>query len=178
MSALKTALATLWAPGRALKEAADGRLFFWPLLLATVIGVGYTALFLPRADLVAIAEKKLDELPAEDAAKMTPHEREEKIEQAGKLSVISSYAAAALGPAFSALVTALMLWLGFKVAGGKPTFMGSFAVAAHTKIAGLFPSSSRSPRSCSARRWSWKRSSSFFPRTSRRSRPRARRCRT
>ncbi|HEY3446868.1 MAG TPA: YIP1 family protein [Myxococcales bacterium] len=136
MSALKTALATLWAPGRALKEAADGRLFFWPLLIATVVGLGYTALFIPRADLAAIAEKQLDQLPAEEAGKMTPHEREEKIESVGKLAVISSYGSAALAPAFSTLVAALCFWLGFKVAGGKPTFMGSFAVVAHTQLPG------------------------------------------
>lgn len=134
MSALKIALATLWAPGRALQEAADARLFFWPLLVATVVGVGFTALFVPRTDFAAIADKQLDSLPAEDAGKMTPHEREEKVEQIGKLSVISSYAAAALGPAFFSLVTALALWLGFKVAGGKPTFTGSFAVVAHTAM--------------------------------------------
>ena len=136
MSAFKTALATLWAPGRALKEAADGRLFFWPLLLATVIGVGFTALYLQRTDFVAIADKQLDKLPAEDLVKMTPHEREEKVEQAGKLAVIGAYFSVAVGPAFLSLITALALWLGFKVAGGKPTFMGSFAVVAHTTLVG------------------------------------------
>ncbi len=139
MSALKTALATLWAPGRALKEAADGRLFFWPLLLATVIGVGYTALFLPRADLVAIAEKQLEQLPAEEADKMTPHERQEKVESVGKLTMISAYVSAALGPAFSALLAAFGLLLGFKVAGGKPAFAASFAVVAHARLTGAVP---------------------------------------
>jgi hypothetical protein len=135
MSGLKTMLAILWAPSRGLAEAADARRFFWPLLLATLVGLGYTALFLPRTDFTAIAEKQLDAVP-EESAKLTPHEREEKIETVGKLAVVSAYASAALGPALSALAAALCFWLGFKVAGGKPGFLATFAVVAHAKLPG------------------------------------------
>jgi hypothetical protein len=138
LSALKTALATLWAPGRALKEAADGRLFFWPLLLATVIGVGYTALFLPRRT-GRHRREAARAAAAEEADKMTPHERQEKVESVGKLTMISAYVSAALGPAFSALLAAFGLLLGFKVAGGKPAFAASFAVVAHARLTGAVP---------------------------------------
>lgn len=132
MEGLKTALLTFGSPEKALGRAADERRFVWPLVLVTLVSIGFTALFVPRTDLVRMAEEQLDKIP--ETAKLTPHEREEKIESAGKVAVVGSYASAAVGPAFGALLSAFGLWLGFKVAGGRPGFVGAFAVAAHAKL--------------------------------------------
>ena len=140
MSGLRIALATLWSPRRALKDAADGRHFVWPLLLATLVSAGYTAILMPRVDWKAFAEKRLEALPPEELAKLTPHEREEKIETVGKVQGVSAYASAVVGTSAVALVVALCLWLGFKVAGGTPGFVGTLAVSAASLLPGAIKS--------------------------------------
>ena len=132
MSGLKIALWSLWAPVRALAEAADQRRFVWPLLLVTLVSVGFGALAVERVDFASPADDELVKTP--DYAKMTPHEREDKIAQAVKIGVVGTFAKGALWPAFSALASAFMLWLGFKVAGGKPGFVATFAVVAHSLL--------------------------------------------
>ena len=134
MAGLKTALLTLWAPSRALPDAAEQRRFAWPLLLATLIAALWTALFVQRADLIALGEEAVEQMPQEDRAKLTPHEREEKIETTKKIAVVSAGAKALLAPAFLALAGAFMLWLGLKVAGGRPGFVASFCVLAHAML--------------------------------------------
>ncbi|MBI5545033.1 MAG: YIP1 family protein [Deltaproteobacteria bacterium] len=133
MSGLKTALLTFWAPGRALAQAADERRFFWPLLLCTMVMLGFAALTVTRADYVRLAETALEKTP-EETAKLTPHEREEKIATVCKVAIVGEFASALLWPTTSVLLAALCLWLGFKVAGGAPGFVGTFAVLAHAML--------------------------------------------
>jgi hypothetical protein len=134
MEGLKTALLTFWAPVRALGQAADKRLFVWPLVLVTLCGLGVTALSVSRTDYTTMAEEALEQLPAEEAAKLTPHEREEKIATSTKVALVQAGAGGLLGPTFVALGGAFFLWLGLKVAGGKPSFAGAFAVLAHAQL--------------------------------------------
>jgi hypothetical protein len=132
MAGLKTALLCLWAPVRGLAEAAEKGRFLWPLLLVMAVAVGFNALAVTRIDYASPASDALDKEP--DAAKMTPHEREEKIAQAVKLGTVGTLATGVAWPPLSALLGALFLWLGFKVAGGKPGFGATFAVAANCLV--------------------------------------------
>lgn len=133
MPGLKAALMTLWAPARALAVAADERRCAWALALLTAASLVFSALLVTRVDFAGAAEEALDKVPAE-VAKMTPHERVEKIESGRKVAVIGVYTGAALGPAFSVLAAALALWLAFKVVAGSPSFIAAFAVTAHASI--------------------------------------------
>jgi hypothetical protein len=132
MAGLKIALLTLWAPVRALAKAADERRFLWPLLLVVACGVLFAALAAPRLDLAGPAEEQLEKQP--DYAKMTPHDREEKIGQAVKLGTVGLFASEAVLPGVMMLAAAFMLWLGFKVAGGKPGFGATVAVFANAML--------------------------------------------
>jgi len=133
MAGLKTALLIFGTPARALTIAVQERRFTWPILLATGVALAFTALAVPRVDFAKAAEDALDSTPAE-AAKLTPHEREEKIATGAKVSAIYAFAASGAGPALSSLAAALFLWLGFKVAAGKPDLGATLAVAAHAAL--------------------------------------------
>jgi hypothetical protein len=66
---------------------------------------------------------------------MTPHDRDEKLATARKMGGIAAWAAATVGPALAALGAAAALFLAFRVAGTRPPFRETFAVASH----GLVP---------------------------------------
>jgi len=128
MSGFLLALKTLWSPTAAMTAAADQRRFFWPLFLLALVGVGFVVLAMPRVDFASVVEEAIDSVP-EVAAKLTPYERVEKIETGRKATLVATFAGATVGQALFALAAGLFLWLGFKVAGGKPGFVASFAVA-------------------------------------------------
>ncbi len=132
MSLLLT-LKTLWSPGAAMPAVVDQRRFVWALLLVAAVGLAFIVLATPRVDFASVIEEALDRVP-EAAAKLTPHERVEKIESGRKAAIVASIAGATAGQALFALFAAFFLWLAFKVAGGRPGFVGTFAVAAHAGL--------------------------------------------
>jgi hypothetical protein len=132
MSGLKTAFAIFWTPLRALATAADERRYFWPFLLVTLATLGFTGLSIPRTDFARAAEDALETSP--DTAKLTPHEREEKVETGKKVAVVGALATATVWPTLSVVLGAFLLWLGFKVAGGAPGFVATLAILAHAQL--------------------------------------------
>jgi hypothetical protein len=130
-----TAAAVLAAPDRGLDLVVARRRSLVAVLVATVASLIVAAVAVPRLDFARAAERKLDLMPAAAAAEMTPFQREEAIEQAGKVGGIAVWAGAAVVPALTVLAAAFFLWLGFKVAGTSPPLKGTVAVAAH----GLLP---------------------------------------
>jgi hypothetical protein len=129
MSSLTTALTTLWSPARALGQARDGRRFAWALALSTAASLAVAGASAARLDYDRGAAAKVDS--GESAAKMTPHEREEAIASAVKVSRLGTVLSGGLGPAASVLAAAFFLWLALIVAGGKPGFAATFAITAH-----------------------------------------------
>lgn len=115
------------SPARALSAAAGRRSFLPPILIATAASLAFAAVLVPRVDWERMARIQLDRLP--DAAQLTPHEAEEKVATVRKLGAVSGYGGAAVGSAAAALLTALGLWAGLRVAGARPEFAPSLAVA-------------------------------------------------
>jgi hypothetical protein len=126
-------LSTLARPARGVTDAADRRRSLAALLAATLAALAFAWVAVPRTDFETAASAALDRGPK--AAEMTPHEREEALATARKLGTVGLYAGAALGPTLAALGAAAVLWLAFRVAGGRPGFAPTLAVAAH----GLLP---------------------------------------
>lgn len=130
MSVPRTLLGLLASPGRALTEAAERRSVLSPLLAATAASLLFTSTLVPRVDWERVTREKLDQAPEAEVAQMTPHDREEAVTQQRRMGWVLGYAGAALGPAAGALAAAVLLWLGFRVAGARPAFPPTLAVAA------------------------------------------------
>src|SRR5512136_1807734 len=126
MSAERFAQSPLFHPTTQLPRAAEQRLYWVPLLLATAAALIFSILAVPRIDFEQAAADALDR--SEGAAQMTPHDREVKLEQARKVAALAAYTGAAFGTALSALLAALGIWLAFKVVGSKPGFPQTFTV--------------------------------------------------
>lgn len=124
---------TLASPSVGLASAVDRRRSLTALALGTAAALAFAAAAVPRIDHERAAARALDRGPK--AAEMTPHDREEALATARKLGQISGWAGAATGPALTALGAAVALFLAFRVAGTRPAFRETFAVAAH----GLLP---------------------------------------
>lgn len=121
-------------PGSAMPEVARSGRFLPALLAATAAAVLLAAVAVPRLDFSRAADETLDRGP--DAAQMTPRQREDAIAAARKLGALTRYAGALFGPALSALGAAVALWLGFTIAGGRPGFRSTFAVASFAQLPG------------------------------------------
>jgi hypothetical protein len=115
------------SPARALAAAAERRSVLPAILAATVASVLLALAIVPRLDFERAALDKIESQP--DAADVTPHQKEEQLASARKLGALSVYAGAALGPAAVAFAAALLLWMGFRVAGASPGFRPTLAVS-------------------------------------------------
>jgi hypothetical protein len=124
---------TLTAPAIGLASAVDRRRSLAAILLATIASLAFASVAVPRIDHERAAAAELARSPK--AAEMTPHEREEAIATSRKVGQILGWGAALALPALRALGLALALFVAFRVAGTRPPFRESFAVAAH----GLLP---------------------------------------
>lgn len=124
---------TLWAPALGLGAAVERRRGLAAVLLGTFAALAFAAAAVPRVDYESAAAAKLARAPK--AAEMTPHDREEALVTARKIGEIGGWAGAIAGPALQALGLAAALFLAFRVAGTRPAFRETFAVAAH----GLLP---------------------------------------
>ena len=128
MATAQTLAETLVAPGRALAGVAARRSIVPPLVAATVASLAFTLVLVPRVDFAATVQERLDKDP-QLAQQMSPHEREVAVERAEKIGGAGAYAAGALTPALRAVAVALCLWMAFRVAGSRPAFGGTLAVA-------------------------------------------------
>jgi hypothetical protein len=124
---------TLTVPAAGLADAVERRRSLAALALSTFAALALTAVAVPRVDYERAAAAELDRGPK--AAEMTPHDRDEKLATARKMGGIAAWAGAAVGPALAALGAAAALFLAFRVAGTRPPFRETFAVASH----GLVP---------------------------------------
>jgi hypothetical protein len=138
MSADSLAQFPLLHPSTQLPRAAEQRQWAVPLLLATAAALLFSIVAVPRIDFEKAAADALDR--SEGAAQMSPHDREVKLEQARKVAALASYAGAAFGTAFTALLAAFGLWMGFKVAGGAPGFPQTFTVLCWALLPGAIES--------------------------------------
>ena len=125
-------LETFVAPDRALARAGDRRRSAAALALATAASLAFAAVAAPRLDVRLAVASRLDRDPG--AAELTPHQREEAVVQARKIAVVGTWAGGALAPVSWALAAALLLWMGFRVAGAAPGFRPTLAVAAHALL--------------------------------------------
>ncbi len=119
--------ATLTNPEAGFAKAVFRRRALTAVLVATLLSLVATALIMPALDSEAVAGDQL-------RPDMTPHERGEAIERAGKLFQVTTWATATTRPVGSAFLLALVLWLAFKVAGAKTGFKATFTVAAHALL--------------------------------------------
>ncbi len=117
---------TLASPASGLASAVARRSIVAPLLLATMVSLGFAAVFVPRADFDSAAVEALDRKP--DSEQLSPHDREQAVEQARKVRVVGTYAAALLEPALRALVAAFFVWAAFRLALSRPPFAATLAV--------------------------------------------------
>jgi hypothetical protein len=125
----RVVLRTLTAPALGLAAAVERRRSLAAVVAATLAALAFASVAVPRVDYDAAAAAELARTPKQ--AEMTPHEREEAIATARKVAQIGDWAAAIAGPSLRALGLALALFIAFRVAGTRPPFRESFAVAAH-----------------------------------------------
>lgn len=118
----------LAAPGRGIADAAERRRALTALCVATAASLLFAAVSLPRVDYEAAAR---DRMHGPEAQEQTQFQREEAVATARKLGHVFGWAGAALGPALLAAGAAAFLFAGFRVAGARPGFKETFAVAAH-----------------------------------------------
>lgn len=124
---------TLASPSLGLASAVERRRSLTALALGTLAVLAFTAVAVPRLDFERAKARELDRSPK--AAEMTPHDREDALATARKVGQVAAWAAAAAQPALWALGAAAFLFAAFRVAGTRPGFRDTFAVAAH----GLLP---------------------------------------
>jgi hypothetical protein len=124
---------TLCAPALGLGAAVERRRGLAAVLLGTLAALAFASVAVSRVDYESAAAAELARAPK--AAEMTPHDREEALVTARKVGEISGWAGAIGGPALQAVGLAVALFLAFRVAGTRPAFRETFAVAAH----GLLP---------------------------------------
>lgn len=134
MSSAQALYAAVFHPARAMPQVAESGRFLPALVAATAAAIVFSTLAVPRLDFARAALDAIDRKP--DAAQMTPYQREEAVVTARKIGTVAGYSAALLGPAAMALGAAVALWLGFKLAGGRPAFRPTFAVAAFAQLPG------------------------------------------
>jgi hypothetical protein len=125
----------LTAPSRGFGEAVERRRAVTALAVATAASLLLAAVALPRIDWDAAAAAKLA-AAGPQAQDTTQHDREEAVVTARKLGHIAGWAGAAVSPSLLALGAAAFLFVGFRVAGTRPGFKETLAVAAH----GMLPS--------------------------------------
>ncbi|HEY6098526.1 MAG TPA: YIP1 family protein [Anaeromyxobacter sp.] len=124
---------TLATPSIGLAAAVERRRSLTAVAMATLAALAFAAAAVPRIDFERAAAREIDRAPK--AAEMTPHDREEALATARKVGQVAGWAGAATAPALFALGAALALFAAFRVAGTRPGFRDTFAVAAH----GLLP---------------------------------------
>jgi hypothetical protein len=134
MFAERFAQSPLLHPTTQLPRAAEQRLYWVPLLLATAAALLFSIVAVPRIDFEKAAADALDR--SEGAAQMTPHDREVKLEQGRKVGALAAYAGAAFGTGLSAVLAALGIWLAFRVVGNKPGFAQTFTVTCWALVPG------------------------------------------
>ncbi len=124
---------TLTAPALGLASAVERRRSLGAVLLGTLAALALASVAVSRVDYETAAAAELARSPK--AAELTPHDREEALATARKVGEVAGWAEALTGPALRTLGLALALFLAFRVAGTRPAFRETFAVAAH----GLLP---------------------------------------
>jgi Yip1 domain len=124
---------TLASPALGLASAVERRRSLTALALGTLAALALAAVAAPRLDFGRAKAKELDQSPK--AAEMTPHDREDALETARRVGQVGTWAAGAVQPALWTLGAAVFLFFAFRVAGTRPGFRDTFAVAAH----GLLP---------------------------------------
>ncbi len=127
MSASTSLPDSLSSPSTFLPWAAERRLFWPPLVGATLVALLFAALAVPRTDFEGAAQDAIERQA--DSAQMSPHEMETNLATARRVGTLGAYLGAALGTGLRVMGAALALWLGFKVAGGTPGLAGTFTVA-------------------------------------------------
>jgi hypothetical protein len=120
-------VATLADPERGLAAVASRRRSLVALAAATFASLLFALAAVPRLDFSANVRHP----QGPDAQEPTQFQQEEALAQAQKIGAVSTWAGAAVGPAFAAAASALLLFLAFKVAGARPALRGTFAVVAH-----------------------------------------------
>ncbi|HET7755480.1 MAG TPA: YIP1 family protein [Anaeromyxobacteraceae bacterium] len=119
---------SLIRPGRTLAAVPSRRSLVAGLAAVTLMSLLAAAVVIPRVDYARAADLKVSMGPG--AAEMTPHALEEAVATDVKLARVGAWSKALLVPALRALGIALAAFLAFRVAGGRPTFADSTAVAA------------------------------------------------
>ena len=122
------------SPARGLAAAAERKSILPPILVLTVVSILFAAVLVPRVDWESVARTQLDMVPG--SAQLTPHEVEEKVATVRKLGAVSTYGGAAVGSAAMAVIAAFFLWLGLRLAGARPVFLPTLAVASWSLLPG------------------------------------------
>jgi hypothetical protein len=119
-------LHALASPTRGFAAVVGRRRAAVALVLATAASLAAAAVVIPRIDYTDVA--RVEVRPGEEP---TPAQREEAARTARAIGEVKGYAGAVALPSLGALAAALLLFLGFRVAGTRPGFKETFAVTAH-----------------------------------------------
>lgn len=123
---------TLASSSRLLPALAERRSFLPALAASTLAALLFAAAAVPRLDFERAAADAFDRAP--DASQATPHQREQALVSARRAGAVREVAGALAGPALAALGAAAFLWLGLRVAGGRPEFPGALSVASYALL--------------------------------------------
>lgn len=118
------------SPGKTFASIAAKPNWLAPVLAGLIAGIALTAVVFPRMDMRQIVRQSIEESGRE----IPPEQMDVIVERGAKVAKVGPVVGIVSQPILLLIIAGLFLVI-FKLAGGDPTFAGSFSVAAH----GLLP---------------------------------------
>jgi len=123
-------IGALVAPARTFESIARRPTWALAFIVLWVLGAGSSVLAWQKVDPGEVREVNRERMGAR-MSEMTEEQREQALDQAAKFTPIFAYGCSAVMPPVAYLVSALMLWVALKIAGGTIGFQTSLAVTVH-----------------------------------------------
>ncbi len=136
ISAFGRIIGVLFSPGETFADIARKPSWALPVILLTVLGLGFVHVMNMRIDWRSYIGQQMDKSPR--AAEMPADQRAQAIEMQARFWPPTMYVLGALGTTVSCLVLGLIYWGAMNgFAGAGVRFGQSFAIVAHAELTGL-----------------------------------------
>ncbi len=123
-------IGALVAPVRTFESIAGRPTWALAFIVLWVLGAGSSVLAWQKVDPGEVREVTRERMGAQTSG-LTEEQREQALDQAVKVTPIFAYGCSVVMPPVAYLVSALMLWVALKIAGGTIGFQTSLAVTVH-----------------------------------------------